>query len=169
MAANDRRGAGDLSRGQIGAVFKPVRKVSDMQCVHIIKPDLRNLIPDSRPRLVVLARERLTVAGAGNHQPVVLIQFPLDLAAGDRAGSSRLRLCCNFFVESTVIDRMHVRLCRECGHGQGKQHTQSQHKCGEFLKILHHAASLSVTAAIVKITIAALTLVTASLADTFAL
>ena len=64
MAANDRCGTGDLSRGQIDAVFKPVRKVSDMQCVHIIKPDLRDLIPDSRPRLVILAGERFTVARA---------------------------------------------------------------------------------------------------------
>ena len=88
MAANDRCGTGDLSRGQIDAVFKPVRKVSDMQCVHIIKPDLRDLIPHSRPRLIFLAGERLTVAGAGDRQPVVFVQLPLDLAAGDRAGGS---------------------------------------------------------------------------------
>ena len=89
MAANDRCGTGDLSRGQIDAVFKPVRKISDMQCVHIIKPGLRDLIPDSRPRLIVLACERVTSAGAGDHQPVVLIQLPLDLAARDRAGGDR--------------------------------------------------------------------------------
>ena len=88
MFANRRRGAGDFGCGQMDTVFKPVRKVSDMQCVHIIKPDLRDLIPDSRPRLVILACERLTVAGAGDRQPVVFVQLPLDLAAGDRAGGS---------------------------------------------------------------------------------
>jgi len=150
-------------------VFKPVRKVSDMQCVHIIKPDLRDLIPDSRPRLVILACERFTVTGAGDRQPVVFVQLPLDLAAGDRAGGGCFGLCCDFFVRGAVVDRVCFRFSGKCGHRQGQQHTQSQHKCGEFLKILHYAASLSVTAAIVKITVAALTLVTASLADTFAL
>mgnify|MGYP000531547644 CR=1 FL=1 len=84
--ANCRRGAGDLSRGQIDAVLKPVREIGNSEVFHVIKPDLRDLIPDSRPRLVVLAGERITIAGAGDHQPVVFVQLPLDLAAGDRAG-----------------------------------------------------------------------------------
>ena len=57
----------------------------------------------------------------------------------------------------------------KCRDGQRKQHTKSQHKCGKFLEILHYAASFSFTAAIVKITVAALMFVTASLAETFAL
>ena len=116
VLANDRRGAGDLSRGQADAVFKPVRKISDMQCVHIIKPDLRDLVTISRPRLVGLAGERLTVAGAGDRQPVVLIQFPLDLTAGNCAGGDCFGRSSRFF-GCAVIDRMRVRFCRECGHG----------------------------------------------------
>ena len=88
VSADDRCGAGDLCRGQIDAVLKPVRKVGNLEIFHIVKPDLRDLIPDSRPRLVILACERFTVTGAGDRQPVVFVQLPLDLAAGDRAGGS---------------------------------------------------------------------------------
>ena len=167
--ANCRRGAGDLSRGQIDAVLKPVREIGNSEVFHVIKPDLRDLIPDSRPRLVVLAGERITIAGAGDHQPVVFVQLPLDLAAGDRAGGGCFGRRSHVFVRGAVVDSVCFRFSGEYSHGQREQHTQSQHKCGEFLEILHHAASLSVTAAMVNTIVAALALVTASLADTFAL
>jgi len=167
--ANCRSGAGDLSRGQIDTVLKPVRKVGNLEIFHIVKPDLRDLIPDSRPRLIVLAGERLTIAGAGDHQPVVLIQFPLNLAVRDRARGGCFGRRSHVFVRDAVVDRVCFRFSCKCSHGQREQHTQSQHKRDELLEFLHHAASLSVTAAMVNTIVAALTLVTASLADTFAL
>ena len=169
VSANRRRGAGDLGSCKRCAVFKPVRKIGNFEIFHIVKPDLRDLIPHSRPRLIVLAGKRRTIAGAGDHQPVVLIQFPLDFAARDRAGGSSFNGHSHFFVRGAGVDRVCFRFSGECGHGQREQHTQSQHKRDELLEFLHHAASLSVTAAMVNTIVAALTLVTASLADTFAL
>ena len=68
-----------------------------------------------------------------------------------------------------MVDCVFIHFRCKCSNGQGKHHAKSQHKCGEFLEILHYAASFSFTAVIVKITVAALTFVTASLAETFAL
>lgn len=78
-------GTGDSAVVRFDAVFKPVRKISDMQCVHIIKPDLRDLILTVAHGVDRPACERVTSAGAGDHQPL-LIQLPLDLAARDRRG-----------------------------------------------------------------------------------
>jgi len=150
-------------------VFKPVRKVSDMQCVHIIKPDLRDLIPDSRPRLIVCALEHRRFAAAGDGQPALFIQRPANAAVLDRARGGGFAGNHGFFVGRAVIDRVFVCFGGKCRDGQRKQHTKSQHKCGEFLKILHYAASFSFTAAMVNTIVAALMFVTASLAETFAL
>ena len=168
MAAND-RGQRQLGGGQADAALEPVRQIRDGQCFHVLKPDLGDLIADSRPRLIVLAGKRRTIAGAGDHQPVVLIQFPLNLAVRDRAGGGCFGRNSSFFVRGAVVDRVRFRFSCKCSHGQREQHTQSQHRRDELLEFLHHAASLSVTAAMVNTIVAALALVTASLADTFAL
>ena len=60
--ADDRCSAGDFGCGQIDAVLKPVREIGNFEIFHIVKPDLRDLIPHSRPRLIVLAGERRTIS-----------------------------------------------------------------------------------------------------------
>ena len=168
MLAND-RGQRKLGGSQVDAALEPVRQIRDGQRFHILKPDLGDLIPDSRPRLIVCALEHRRFAAARDGQPALFIQRPANAAVLDRARGGSFVGNHGFFVGRAVIDRVLVHFGGKCRDGQRKQHTKSQHKCSEFLKILHYAASFSFTAAIVKITVAALMFVTASLADTLAL
>ena len=171
VLANGRR-EGQLCGGQIDTALEPVRQIWDGQRFHVLKPDLGDLVADSRPRLIVSALEHRRFAAAGDGQPTVGIQRPLDTAAWNRAGRfglARSGLHGDFFIWGAFIDCVFIRFRCKCSNGQGKHHAKGQHKCGEFLEILHYAASFSFTAAIVKITVAALMFVTASLAETFAL
>ena len=54
MAANGRRER-KLGCGQVDAALEPVRQIWDGQRFHVLKPDLGDLIADSRPRLIVCA------------------------------------------------------------------------------------------------------------------
>ena len=84
MAANDRRKR-KLGRGQVDAALEPVRQIWDGQRFHVLKPDLGDLIADSRPRLIVCALERRRFAAAGDGQPAFVIKLPADAAVLDRA------------------------------------------------------------------------------------
>ena len=169
VLANDRR-KGQLCGGQICAALEPVCQIRNAQGFHILEPDLGDLIADSRPRLIVRTGKDRRFATAGDGKPAFGIQRPFDTAARNCAtGCSFGRLHGDFFFRRAFVDCVFIRFRCKCSNGQGKHHAKSQHKCGEFLEILHYAASFSFTAAIVKITVAALTFVTASLAETFAL
>ena len=75
----------------------------------------------------------------------------------------------DFFVRGAFIDRVFVIFDCKRRNAQRKHHTEGKQQSGEFLEILHHAASFSLTAAMVNTIVAALTFVTASDAETFAL
>ena len=135
---------GQNARFQVCATGKPK---CDIRHDHVragIKFYACDVFPHFMPRLVVCACKRGNSAVAGNDKRSAVVQRPRQIAGGRFLRSER-------------------------GNAQREQHTKSQHKCSEFLKILHYAASFSFTAAIVKITVAALMFVTASLAETFAL
>ena len=77
VLANGRRER-KLGCGQVGAALEPVRQIRDGQRFHILKPDLGDLIPDSRPRLIVCALEHRRFATAGDGQPALFIQRPAN-------------------------------------------------------------------------------------------
>ena len=168
MLANDRRER-QLGGGQVDAALEPVCQIWDGQRFHVLEPDLGDLIADSRPRLIVRTGKDRSFAAAGDGQPALFIQRPANAAVLNRARGGGFAGNHGFFVRRAVIDRVFVRVGGKCRDGQRKQHTKSQHKCSKFLKILHHAASFSFTAAIVNTIVAALMFVTTSLAKTFAL
>ena len=135
---------GQNARFQVCATGKPK---CDIRHDHVragIKFYACDVFPHFMPRLVVCACKRGNSAVAGNDKRSAVVQRPRQIAGGRFLRSER-------------------------GNAQREQHAKSQHKCSKFLEILHHAASFSLTAAIVKITVAALMFVTASLAETFAL
>jgi len=171
MAANGRRER-KLGCGQVDAVLEPIRQIWDGQRFHVLEPDLGDLIADSRPRLIVCALEHRRFAAAGDGQPTLGVQRPFDAAARNRAAGrsfTRNGLHGDFFVRGAFIDRVFVIFDCKRRNAQRKHHTEGKQQCGEFLEILHHAASFSLTAAMVNTIVAALTFVTASDAETFAL
>ena len=89
MTAND-RGQRQFSGSQRRASLKPVRKVRDCQRLHIVIPDLCDLVAVFRPRLIVCALEYRSFAAAGNGQPAMRIKLPLDFAVRDRAAGDRI-------------------------------------------------------------------------------
>ena len=135
---------GQNARFQVCATGEPVRHVGNNHMCAGIKLHACDVFPHFVPRLIFRARECGNSAVAGDGKRAAVIQRPCQVA-------------CRRFLRS------------ERGNAQREQHAKSQHKCSKFLEILHYAASFSFTAAIVKITVAALMFVTASLAETFAL
>jgi hypothetical protein len=169
VLANSRRER-QLGGGQVDAALEPIRQIWDGQRFHVLKPDLGDLVADSRPRLIVCALEHRRFAAAGDGKPAFGIQRPFDTAARNCAtGCSFGRLHGDFFFRRAFVVCVFIRFRCKCSNGQGKHHAKSQHKCGEFFEILHYAASFSLTAAMVNTIVAALTFVTASDAETFAL
>jgi len=171
VLANDRR-KGQLCGGQICAALEPVCQIRNAQGFHILEPDLGDLLPHSRPRLIVCACKHRRFAAAGDGQPTLGVQRPFDAAARNRAAGrsfTRNGLHGDFFVRGAFIGRVFVIFDCKRRNAQRKHHTEGKQQCGEFLEILHHAASFSLTAAMVNTIVAALTFVTASDAETFAL
>ena len=135
---------GQNARFQVRATRKPK---CDIRHDHVragIKFYACDVFPHFMPRLIFRACECGDSAVAGDRKCAAVVQRPRQVSCGRFLRSER-------------------------GNAQREQHAKGQHKCGEFLEILHYAASFSFTAAIVKITVAALMFVTASLAETFAL
>ena len=135
---------GQNARFQVCATGKPK---CDIRHDHVragIKFYACDVFPHFMPRLIFRACECGNSAVAGDRKCAAVIQRPRQIAGGRFLRSKR-------------------------GNAQREQHAKSQHKCGEFLEILHYAASFSLTAAMVNTIVAALMFVTASLAETFAL
>jgi len=171
VLANGRRER-QLGGGQVDAALEPVCQIRNAQGFHILEPDLGDLLPHSRPRLIVCACKHRRFAAAGDGQPTLGVQRPFDAAARNRAAGrsfTRNGLHGDFFVRGAFIDRVFVIFDCKRRNAQRKHHTEGKQQCGEFLEILHHAASFSLTAAMVNTIVAALTFVTASDAETFAL
>ncbi len=89
IRADDRRGIGDLRHGERRAAGEPVREAGNGQRLHILIPDLGDLRPYRSPRLVIHGGKCGTTPGAGDHQPAVFVEFPVDLTARDPAGACR--------------------------------------------------------------------------------
>ena len=172
MSTND-RGQRQFSGSQRRASLKPVCQIRDVQGFHVLEPDFGDLLPIFRPRLTVCALEYGGFAAAGNGQPAVRIERPFDFTVWDRAaGRGFSGLHGDFFIGYPFIDRVFMVVMFFSGkrrNAQLERHTENKQQCGEFLEILHHAASFSLTAAMVNTIVAALTFVTASDAETFAL
>ena len=65
VLANGRRER-QLGGGQVDTALEPVRQIWDGQRFHVLKPDLGDLIADSRPRLIVRTGKDRRFAAAGD-------------------------------------------------------------------------------------------------------
>lgn len=81
VLVNDRR-KGQLCGGQICAALEPVCQIRNAQGFHILEPDLGDLLPHSRPRLIVCACKHRRFAAAGDGQPTLGVQRPFMLLPG---------------------------------------------------------------------------------------
>ena len=70
VVAND-RGEGQLGGGQACAALEPARQIWDGQRFHVLKPDLGDLLPDGRPRLIVRTGKDRRFAAAGDGKPAL--------------------------------------------------------------------------------------------------
>ena len=105
VLANGRRER-QLGGSQVDAALEPVCQIWDGQRFHVLKPDLGDLIADSRPRLIVCAGKDRRFAAAGDGQPTLGVQRPFDAAARNRAAGrsfTRNGLHGDFFVRGAFI------------------------------------------------------------------
>ena len=88
---DDRGGIGELHGGQVDAVREPVGQVGDGDRLHVVEPDLGDLLPDLRPGLVVPAGEGGHAPGPANGQDTVS-EGPGQRGLSDGPGGIRLDL-----------------------------------------------------------------------------
>ena len=102
--------------GQVSAALEPVCEVGNCQSSHIVVPDLDDLLPVRRPRLIIRALEHRRSTCAGNGQPASRVQRPADAAALDRAAGNRC-------------------IRRKCRNAQGEHHAEGEQKCYDFSQL----------------------------------